>query len=192
MCSEVPCVPLCAVNDVPYEVRHVASAVSGSLVYILASHPNPGRASAKYTASTDRWTSVRTIPTLRGGEVGGGAAASIGSGTQIVVLGGWTPPDSALATSEAYTVATDVWSTKRSMPTARKGLAVTASTTSVFAIGGDGPGTSLNTLEMLTFATDVWTSRTSPCRPRRDPSAPGDEKRLRSLGPLGALPVAFS
>ena len=95
--------------------------MSGSLVYILASHPNPGRASAKYTASTDRWTSAKTIPTLRGGEVGGGAAVSIGGGNQIYVLGGWTPPDSALATSEAYTVATDAWSTKSSMPTARQG-----------------------------------------------------------------------
>ena len=192
MCSEVPCVPLCAVNDVPYEVRHVASAVSGSLVYILASHPNPGRASAKYTASTDRWTSVRTIPTLRGGEVGGGAAVSIGGGNQIYVLGGWTPPGSALATSEEYTVATDVWATKSSMPTARKGLAATASTTSLFAVGSDGPGTSSSTLEMLTFATDVWTSRKRPLSPPPLNLAPGNEKRLRAtLGQSAPCPSPF-
>ena len=173
-------------------MKHVASAVSGSLVYILASYPNPGRASAKNTASTDRWTSAKTIPTLRGGVAGGGAAASIGGGTQICELPCSTPTDSTLATSEAYIVATDAWATKSSMPTARKGLAATASTTSLFAVGGDGPGTSLSTLEMLTFATDVWTSRKRPLSPPPLNLAPGNEKRLRAtLGQSAPCPSPF-
>ncbi len=58
-------------------------------------------------------------------------------------------------------VATDTWVTRTSMPTARKALAVAATTTRLFAVGGDVPSSpaALGTLEMLTFATDVWASR---------------------------------
>jgi hypothetical protein len=129
--------------------------------------------SMKYTASTDMWLSVNNIPTLRAGIYGGGAAARMGGGARIYVVGGApsTSPTTARTTSEAYTVTTDTWATKTSMPTARKGLAVAATTMSLFALGGDGPGTTLNTLEMLTFATDVWQSRTRaliPGRPDHD------------------------
>jgi hypothetical protein len=59
-------------------------------------------------------------------------------------------------------VTTDLWVTATSMPTARKALAAAATTTRLFAVGGDSPGPPYvvhGTLEMLTFATDAWLTR---------------------------------
>ena len=128
----------------------------------MSTYPNPGRATAKYSVATDLWLSLNSIPTVRTSTYGGAAAALMVGGTRIYVVGGTDPTASTgYARSESYMVATDTWVTRTSMPTARKALAVAATTTSLFAVGGDVPGSpaALGTLEMLTFATDVWASR---------------------------------
>ncbi len=69
------------------------------------------------------------------------------------------------------------------MPTARKALAVAATATSLFAVGGDVPGSpaALGTLEMLTFATDVWVSRKRALTARLPRAAPSRLEQERLL-----------
>ena len=174
----------------PFEVRHVAAASYANSIYFLSTYPNPGRATVKYSVATDLWLSLNSIPTVRTSTYGGAAAALMVGGTRIYVVGGTDPTASTgYARSESYMVATDTWVTRTSMPTARKALAVAATTTSLFAVGGDVPSSpvALGTLEMLTFATDVWASR------KRALTAllPGAGPDVASCRPVSCHPVPF-
>ena len=89
-----------------------------------------------------------------------GLAAAVGSDGKIYAIGGWNTRTSdpiALATVEAYNPATNSWTTKRSMPTARYFLAAAADGSKIYAI--DGVDTTTNTVtatEAYTPATNSW------------------------------------
>ena len=150
--------------------------------------------------ATDLWLSLNSIPTARTGIYGGAGAALMVGGTRLYVVGGTDPTASTgYARSESYMVATDTWVTRTSMPTARKALAVAATTTNLFAVGGDVPSSpaALGTLEMLTFATDVWVSRKRALTARLPGASPGLPQAATRChaahlpcGPMPCLPGA--
>ncbi len=165
------------VNGVPYEVRYTSSAAYGNSVFFLSSYNPTLRETLKYSSTTDLWVSLNRVPATRASGVGGAAAALMSGGTRIYVVGGSSTPGGtdSLTMSHAYTVTTDLWVTASSMPTARKALAAAATTTRLFAVGGDSPGPPYvvhGTLEMLTFATDTWLTRKLWLRTARHPLRP--------------------
>jgi N-acetylneuraminic acid mutarotase len=71
-----------------------------------------------------------------------------------------------LATVEAYDPATNTWTTKASMPTARTGLGVAAINGVLYAVGGDvgccyQPSNMVATVEAYDPATNTWTTKAS-------------------------------
>jgi N-acetylneuraminic acid mutarotase len=127
----------------------------------------------RYDPTTDSWTERAPMPTKRSG-----MGAAVGPDGLIYVFGGSPSVGSgtALSTVEAYNPATDTWSSRASMPTARLGLAVaTGSDGHIYAIGGESLGSNavlcLATVEMYDPYTDSWTTRASMITPRNTLSA---------------------
>src|SRR5437016_14127153 len=69
-------------------------------------------------------------------------------------------PGGRLAIVEAYDPATDTWTTKASMPTARFGLGVAAIDGVLYAVGGvSNTDDLLATVDEYDSATDTWTTK---------------------------------
>ncbi|WP_158598239.1 BMQ_0737 family morphogenetic spore coat protein [Falsibacillus albus] len=66
-----------------------------------------------YDPATDSWSTGAPMPTSRW------AAAACVCGSEIFVMGGFTPPNSYLTVVEAYNPVTNTWRTVASMPNAR-------------------------------------------------------------------------
>ncbi|PYP72916.1 MAG: hypothetical protein DMD41_07380, partial [Gemmatimonadetes bacterium] len=110
-----------------------------------------------YDPASNTWTTKAPLPTARHrlavGVVNGILYAVGGSGN----LGN---PPAVLATVEEYDPATNSWTTRASMPTARLDLAVGVVNGILYAVGGVGsliPG--LPTVEAYDPATDTWTTK---------------------------------
>jgi N-acetylneuraminic acid mutarotase len=142
--------------------REDLAAVSvGSKIYAIGGYnPLTGFAVATvqaYNPSTNRWATRAPMHTARAG-----LAAAVGSDGKIYAIGGWNTKNGfndniALATVEAYNPATNSWTTKRSMPTARYFLAAAAVGGKIYAF--DGVDTSTNTVtaaEVYAPATNIW------------------------------------
>jgi N-acetylneuraminic acid mutarotase len=78
----------------------------------------------------------------------------------VTVAPAWHAP--GLWTVEAYDPATDTWTKKSNMPTARKGLSTSVVDGIIYAIGGHGGANDaacLSTVEAYNPATDAWTKK---------------------------------
>jgi N-acetylneuraminic acid mutarotase len=120
-------------------------------------------ANEAYDPVADTWTSKSSMPTAR--RYLGVTATSDG---RIWAIGGedaaYGDYGNAYATVEVYDPSTDTWTTKASMPTARRWVSVAvASNGLIYAMGGQvgvGSGTiGLNTVEAYNPATDSWTTK---------------------------------
>jgi N-acetylneuraminic acid mutarotase len=142
-----------------------------------------------YNPATDSWTTKAGMPTRR--EF---LAAAPGPDGQIYVFGGdnitiilqgLNPPIfmfNTLSTVEAYNPATDSWTTKPSMPTARYGLAAAASPDGQLYVFG-GFGGDLSTVAAYSPATNSWTTKASmPTGHQFLAAAPGPDGRLFAFG----------
>ncbi|HEY7980186.1 MAG TPA: kelch repeat-containing protein, partial [Candidatus Eremiobacteraceae bacterium] len=69
---------------------------------------------------------------------------------------------------EAYDAATDSWSTKTSMPTARGTLAVSVVDGILYAVGGTRRFNAMNIVEAYDPSTDIWTVKTSMPKARKE------------------------
>src|SRR5439155_23941703 len=75
--------------------------------------------------------------------------------------------NSDLATVEAYDPATDTWTTKASMPTARFGLSLTTINGTLYAVGGNIANVgSQAAVEAYDPVTNTWTTKASMLTPR--------------------------
>ena len=120
-----------------------------------------------YDPATDTWTTKASMPTPR---------QSLGAATvngRIYAIGGqqtdlpWNYTETnALSTNEEYDPATDSWTTKAPMPTARYGPAVASLAGVVHAIGGYAQGTLLGTNEEFDPAANAWAGRQAMPTPR--------------------------
>jgi N-acetylneuraminic acid mutarotase len=113
-----------------------------------------------YDPATDSWTRKADMPTGRLW-----VSSSVVDG-KIYTIGGSSGPDylsPSLATVEMYDPATDTWTQKADMPTARSNMATVVVDGNIFALGGwviDQDGTESKAVEVYNPATDTWTPHT--------------------------------
>jgi N-acetylneuraminic acid mutarotase len=110
-------------------------------------------------AAEDTWTQKADMPTAR---------CTFSTGVvneRIYAIGGAKGRTDALRSVplqivEEYHPATDTWTRKADMPTARNALCVSVVDGRIYAIGGsDGIATPLNTVEEYNPETDTWTRK---------------------------------
>jgi len=115
-----------------------------------------------YDPSSDTWDTQRTpMPTGRYA-----ASACLVNGIIYVMGGVYMLPGDAvgrlLNVVEAYDPATDTWTTKAPMPTARFALSTVVVDGKIYAMGGSaGGGHGINTVELYDPETDTWTMKAS-------------------------------
>jgi len=147
--------------DMP-TVRFIpGSAMVDGKIYVIGGAPVSHGATAaveEYNPATDTWTRRADMPTARQGVV---AAAVDGI---IYAIGGNLGRDAGgdinLSTVEAYDPATDTWTKKADMPTARAQPAIAVVDGKVYVIGGYGEDNRiLSAVEAYDPATDTWTKK---------------------------------
>jgi N-acetylneuraminic acid mutarotase/pimeloyl-ACP methyl ester carboxylesterase len=120
-----------------------------------------------YDPGTDTWTTKASMPT---GRIGLGVDTVEGI---LYAVGGLTSASGVvtyLPTVEAYNPATDVWTTKTSMPTPRFGPGVAAMNGILYVVGG-GTTAAIDPAPVEAYdpATNTWTTRTSMPTARMQP-----------------------
>jgi energy-converting hydrogenase Eha subunit A len=130
------------------------AAINGILYAVGGDNTNDGNLATveAYDPATDTWTTKASMPTARKNL---GVAAINGI---LYAVGGFNSNDNSLPplpTVEAYDPATDTWTTKASMLTARRNLGVAAINGILYALGPT------NTVEAYDPATDTWTTKAS-------------------------------
>ncbi len=134
---------------------YIATASAGDSVYLLENrYANPSSSSHKYSAATDVWATINTIPTWRTATEHGASAATVGN--RIYVVGGLTTIDSAK--NEAYDTQTDTWATKAALPVGRAGAAVGVRSNKIYVVAGYFL---LSSMHVYTPSADAWTSGAS-------------------------------
>ncbi len=139
-------------------------------LYIVTGYPDTEH--QKYNMATDLWVTRNQIPTSRQAGVssdcgGGGASAAALGSTHIYVFGsGFAPPLTYGKLNEQYTILTDSWTSRKSMPSGRSGPAAAASGSKLFVAGGcqlpppTGTTVPLSKLEIYDASTDAWVTGT--------------------------------
>ncbi|MBI3646088.1 MAG: hypothetical protein HY233_09015, partial [Acidobacteriales bacterium] len=115
-----------------------------------------------YDPASNTWAIKAPIPTNR-------AIASAGViDGKLYVVGGCINSDCRVGVTnilQVYDPATDTWTTKASMPTARAAMATGVIAGQLYVAGGFqacyGPCPMVNTLEVYDPATNIWTSKAS-------------------------------
>jgi N-acetylneuraminic acid mutarotase len=148
--------------DMPTARALPGSAVVDGKIYVIGGQSSLGSIAVveEYDPAADTWTTRADMPTARDG-----VRAAAVDGT-IYAIGGWSGPAgpelSTFSTVEAYDPATDTWTTKADMPTARGGSAIAVVDGQIYVIGGMfGPPTEVSSaVEAYDPATDTWTKKT--------------------------------
>jgi RNA polymerase sigma factor (sigma-70 family) len=98
-------------------------------------------------------------------------------------LGGATAPHSA-STMEEYDPATDTWTTKADMPTARFGLSTSVASGKIYVFGGslDHPSNRFSAVEEYDPATDTWTTKADMPTPRHGLSTSAVNGKIYAIG----------
>jgi N-acetylneuraminic acid mutarotase len=137
----------------------VGVAALDGLLYVVGGSAGTLEA---YDPATDTWTAKASMPTARHAP---GVAAI--NGILYVVGGeaGAAADHAPLATVEAYDPATDTWTPKASMPTARSRLGVAVIGGILYAVGGYTGGASA-VVEAYDPSSDAWTTKTRMSLPR--------------------------
>lgn len=144
--------------NMPTTRSFVSSSVVDGKIYVfggaLSYQGTPLSTVEQYDPATDTWTSKADMPTAR---VNASASAVNG---RIYLIGGapgggqWYQ---GLSTVQEYDPATDTWTTKADMPTARTYLSTSEVNGRVYAIGGIfGNSSAFSTVEAYDPATDTW------------------------------------
>ena len=136
-------------------------SVVNSILYVVGGDYGHGILNTveAYDPASDTWTGKASMPTARyllsTSEVNG-VIYAIGGTFDTSISG------SALAKVEAYDPASNTWTTKASMPTARWGLATEVVNGVIYAMGGyDSSNNSVGTVEAYDPVSDTWTTKTS-------------------------------
>ena len=181
-------------NNLPQGGTYLAGASFDSpstpaiSLYIVDGYPSV--AMQKYNMATDVWATRNQIPTNRAYSTGGGAAAAVGA-TNIYMVGSGIPPYPTHGKfNEQYTILTDAWTSRVSMPKGRWAAGAAAKGNSVFVVGGAVPSY-IDDLQIYNAATDSWmTGR------RRNATRVATAASLCALGarPVGSgsFSVSFS
>lgn len=159
----------------------------GSHIYVVGgANSGLGRYATveRYTPATNTWTTRAPMPNPRDGlgvgvingilyAVGGKVYGSVGA--------------SVTGRLEAYNPATNTWTTKAPMPTARRGLGVAVVGGILYAVGGEVSGGShpLATLQAYNPATNTWSTKAPMPTARAHLTAVGHGGKLYAIGGHG-------
>ncbi len=144
-----------------------------------------------YDPATDTWTRKADMPTAR--EL---LATSAVNG-KIYAIGGWISirdvSISTVSTIEEYDPATDRWTKKADMPTARDSLSSSAANGRIYAIGGWMPGdVAVATMEQYDPATDTWTKKADMPTARWSLAASAVNGMIYAIGGRGQTIIFLS
>ena len=158
----------------PMKRTEVAAAVVAEKMYVVGGFEEPGLGNVlnfaitpaleEYDPAMDRWTAKASMP-VGLHHVGIGVV-----GGRLYVIGGykqsglsvWGP----VATVYAYDPATNAWSERAPMPTARGALSVTVHEGKLYAIGGYEGRANSAAVEVYDPVRDNWTARAPLPTPR--------------------------
>ncbi len=148
--------------DMPTERCSLSTCVVNGKIYAIGGWKEPENfpfaTVEEYDPATDTWTQKADMPQARfalSTSVIDGKIYAIGG----VVVSDMTGP--AVSTVEEYDPATENWTTKADMPTARAYLSTCVVNGKIYAVGGT-PGSwrgLLSTVEEYNPVTDTWTTR---------------------------------
>jgi len=139
-------------------VKKLASVLILLLALSIGAIPLFGVENVNATAE-DSWTTKASMPTARaqlGVAVVNGKIYAIG-GENNSATGG----PNVLKVNEAYDPATNTWTTKKPMPTARHSFGIAVYQNKIYCIGGSINGPHLAVNEVYDPATDSWETKTS-------------------------------
>lgn len=174
----------------PTKRTEVAAATLGGKIYVVGGFEEPSLSnivnlaiSSKvevYDPATDRWTATAPLP-ARLHHVGIGVV-----GGKLYVIGGYTQSGmstwSPVATVYAYDPATDCWTERAPMPTARGALSVTEHDGKLYAIGGYDRKTNPSAVEVYDPASNTWTARAPLPTPRDHLATATASGKLYAIG----------
>ena len=180
--------------NMPTARSFVSSSVVDGKIYVIGgartNRGTPLTTVEQYDPATDTWTSRADMPTARFN-----ASASTVNG-KIYVIGG-APGESelyrGLSTVEEYDPATDTWTPKADMPTARTYLSTSVVNGRVYAIGGQEDGIPFSTVEAYDPATDTWTPKADMPTARFLPATSVVNGKIYAMGGsvgIGPVPTA--
>jgi N-acetylneuraminic acid mutarotase len=177
-------------TDMPTARSGLSTSVVNGKIYAIGGclvKPGDGAISTveEYDPVTDTWTTKADMPTARWGFSTGvvdGKIYAIGG-----ALAGVSGANSGLSTVEEYDPATDTWTTKAHMPTARFGLAAGVVDGRIYAFGGarNCHVPAFSTVEEYDPATDTWTAKADIPTARLYFSASAVGGRIYAFGGAG-------
>jgi N-acetylneuraminic acid mutarotase len=163
-----------AAAPAPTKRTEVAAGTLSDKIYVVGGFEQPGLSNLMnlaitasveaYDPSTDRWTTKAPMPV-------GLHHVGIGvTGGRLYVIGGyrqsgltvWEP----VATVYAYDPATDTWTDRSPMPTARGALSVTVHDGKLYAIGGYDRKANSAAVEVYDPVRNLWAARAPLPTPR--------------------------
>jgi N-acetylneuraminic acid mutarotase len=158
----------------PTKRTEVAAAVVDGKIYVVGGFEKPSLGNMMnfaitpsvemYNPVTDQWTSKASLP-IGLHHVGIGVVDR-----RLYVIGGYTKSGLSVwdpvATVHAYDPATDRWTERASMPTARGALSVTEHEGKLYAIGGFDRKANNAQVEVYDPVRNVWTTGASLPTPR--------------------------
>jgi N-acetylneuraminic acid mutarotase len=141
---------------------YLAAGVANGILYAVGGQFDPAGTSVilnsveAYDPLSDTWTTKTPMPTARRG-----VAIGVVGGILYAVGGELSPAGSRTMSHavEAYDPASNSWSTRAPMPTARDALSVVVVDDVLYAIGGFDGLAYLRTVEAYDPSTDSWTTR---------------------------------
>jgi N-acetylneuraminic acid mutarotase len=158
----------------PTKRTEVAAAALDGKIYVIGGFEKPSLGNVlnfsitpsveMYDPVTDQWTSKAPLPV---------GLHHVGIGVvdrRLYVIGGYTKSGLSVwdpvATVHAYDPATDRWTERASMPTARGALSVTEHEGKLYAIGGYDRKANTSAVEVYDPARNVWATGASLPTPR--------------------------
>ena len=150
--------------DMPATRRQFSTSVVNGKIYAIGGYHRGGSGLGEstveeYDPATNTWRARADMPTGRPG-----LSTSVVDG-KIYAIGGnkWdytTATATHFSTVEEYDPATDTWTTRTDMPTARSGLSSSVVNGKIYAIGGQSNEVfCLSTVEVYDPVTDTWTPK---------------------------------
>jgi N-acetylneuraminic acid mutarotase len=174
----------------PMKRTEVAAAAIGGKIYVVGGFEEPSLGNVlnlaitpaveEYDPSADRWAAKTAMPVgLHHVGIGvvGGRLYIIG-GYKQSAMSVWGP----VATVYAYDPATDSWSERAAMPTARGALSVTVHDGKLYAIGGYGDRANSAAVEVYDPVRNSWASRAPLPTPRDHLATATAAGRIYAIG----------
>ncbi|NQS99228.1 MAG: T9SS type A sorting domain-containing protein [candidate division Zixibacteria bacterium] len=162
-------------------------AVVDDKIYVIGGHPGYGfvNYNQMYDPAANTWTTKAPLPTARAYL---GAAEVDGKIYAIGGIGGPIPGWYNMNVNEEYDPATNTWTTKATMPSARHNILVAALNNKVYAIGGwtSGPGNVLNLNQEYDPVSDSWVTK-APMFTARTAGGAATEDKIYVMGGFGNI-----